>query len=103
MQEENPQKCRKIVSGILDMSTMSKSLTQSLPTIVANHLKHHSSDGMSLYIFATGTYAYPISAVSREHGFDIALSLHQLRGLPPSNDWQLIYEYAATDGGDVLN
>jgi len=70
---------------------------------VAEHLKEHSADGMSLFVFATPSpsgsklYIYPISAKDAQTAFFIAQALHESRGLPPSNEWCPCFSYGDAD------
>lgn len=72
---------------------------------LAEHLKEHSGDGMSLFVFVTRSssgstlYFYPVSATDAETAFIIAQALHESRGLPPSNDWLLCFSYGDEDHG----
>jgi len=72
-------------------------LDEGLFQAVLEHLKFHTNDGMSLFVWGTpkdsgtGLYAYPISTIDEDTSLRIAQSLHEQRGLPPSSDWYLLY------------
>jgi hypothetical protein len=61
------------------------------------HRKFHTNDGMSLFVWATAStiktklYIYPISALDLDTSLQIAQNLHEQRGLPPSDDWRLLF------------
>lgn len=76
-----------------------KSLDEVMLQAVAEHLKFHTNDGMSLFVWATlsvtGTrfHIYPISTTDAGTALEIAKALHEQRGLPESGVWQLVFTY----------
>ena len=74
-------------------STLDETIRQAM----TEHLKLHSSDGLELFIWATlavtggRNYIYPVSAVDVDVALEEAKNLHQMRGLPPSGDWKLLF------------
>jgi hypothetical protein len=103
-QEHNPF---RVIAGRLVKSSAKPpaSAEEVFANAVAEHLKEHSADGMSLFVFATRIpsgsklYLYPISAKDAETAFLIAQALHESRGLPPSNEWCLCFSYGDADQG----
>ena len=74
-------------------------LEQVVEQALVEHLKFHTHDGMSLYVWGTpkvevgGLYIYPISAVDEGTSLQIAQGLHEKRGLPATGEWSLLYGY----------
>ncbi len=85
------------------------SLEDVFANAIAERLKVHSTDGMSLFVFGTRSrsgpklHLYPISAVNVEIAFCIAQRLHTSRGLPPSIEWTLYFQYEVCHRPDNLN
>jgi len=85
-------------------ANMNDLITQAM----AEHLKEHADDGMSLFVVATlssmgcNLHIYPISAVDADTAFQIARGLHEQRGLPPSREWCLIFPYGDADQRNPL-
>lgn len=73
---------------------------------VAEHLKEHADDGMSLFVFGTQSslkptlHVYPISAVDYQKALLIAQGLHERRGLPTSGEWILLFSHEDADQRD---
>lgn len=103
-QERNPF---RVIEGYLvpNSAEPPASAEEVFANALAEHLKVHAADGMSLFVFATRSpsgskrYLYPISATDAETAFFIAQALHESRGLPPSDEWCLCFPYGDADQG----
>lgn len=72
------------------------SLSELIEMALEEHLKYHSTDGMSLFILAVhdidgNQYTYPISALSLDDAVLIALQAHTASGLPEPLYWDLLF------------
>lgn len=76
-----------------------KNLDEVMLQAVTEHLKFHTNDGMSLFVWATLSvtgarrHIYPISTTDAGTALEIAKALHEQRGLPASGVWQLVFTY----------
>lgn len=75
---------------------------------VAEHLKHHTNDGLALFVFGTldssasKWYLYPASAVDADTAFYNVQLLHESRGLQASCEWSLLFVYEGAGQPDTL-
>jgi hypothetical protein len=79
------------------------SLSELIEVAMEEHLKYHSTDGMSLFILmvyaADGkTYTYPISAMTLDEAVLLIWRLHASWGMPEPLSWELLFSASPADG-----
>ncbi len=95
----------QVVQGLLAPrpSKAPTNLDEVLFQAAMEHRKFHVNDGMSLFVWATprytgiGLHCYPISTVDADLALRIAQGIHEKRGLPPSDEWSLLFPSLDTD------
>jgi hypothetical protein len=90
----------KAVGYLTAPSTQQPTSMQAyLESAMAEHLRVHANDGLSLFVLATTCatdsklYLYPISAQDFDLALQIAMTLHASRGLAPADGWTPLLKY----------
>ena len=72
------------------------SLEEAIAAALVEHLRLHTYDGLSLYVFLAYDYKprlFPISATDEKTARHIAATAHNVPELRSESAWELVFQY----------
>jgi hypothetical protein len=101
-----PKSGNQTISYLNEYGRKPANLSELIELAMEEHLKYHSTDGLSLFIlnvYAAGGkwYTHPISAMTLDDAVRIIANVHASWGLPEPLSAELLFSTSAAHQGSI--